>query len=155
MRLATATIVLLLAAPAHGTGLGGRIKLDAIGYRAAGDSIDAMLGHRTSEELAAQLRLNLTRQWGPWALDTAWQIDTRHGSAVERDSDIAASYPSAVFSGADDSYLDLEDTLVDRGATLASQRLDRLSLAYVGLNLAGASAPSHAVYAEARVIIGR
>ena len=130
MRLAAAAIVLLLAAPAHGTGLGGRIKLDAIGYRAAGNSLDAALGHQTSGELATQLRLNFTRDRGPWTLDAAWQIDARHGSAVARDSDIAASYPSAVFNGADDSYLDLDDTLVDRSATRASQRLDRLSLAY-------------------------
>jgi hypothetical protein len=130
MRLAAAAFVLLLAAPAHGTGLGGRIKLDAIGYRAAGNSLDAALGHQTSGELATQLRLNFTRDRGPWTLDAAWQIDARHGSAVARDSDIAASYPSAVFNGADDSYLDLDDTLVDRSATRASQRLDRLSLAY-------------------------
>ncbi|MGA8261420.1 MAG: hypothetical protein WB783_14505 [Arenicellales bacterium] len=131
MRPAAVLVALLIAVPAHAADVGGRIKLDTIGYQARGGSIDAALGHRAAGELAAEARVNIKESRGPLKFDAAWVLNARHGSAVERDRAIAGSYPSLAATGVDDSFLDLDDTLVDGGATQVSQRLDRLSIAYL------------------------
>lgn len=130
MRVAAALALLLSAAAAQAADVGGRIKMDAIGYDAGGDTPDAALGHKTSGEVAAQLRLELSQDYSPWQFDAAWQLDARHGSAVERDHGIAAAYPALPYAGSDESYWDLTDSLTNSGANQVIQRLDRLSVSY-------------------------
>jgi hypothetical protein len=121
-----------VATSAQAADIGGRIKLDAIGYNAGPDTIDAALGYENSNELAGQLRLELSQAITQWKFAAAWQIDARHGSAVERDHDLAANYPVLAYAANDDSYWDLTDEQVDSGINQTIQRLDRLNVSYTG-----------------------
>jgi hypothetical protein len=112
--------------------MGGRIKLDAIGYNAGPDTPEAELGYENSNELAAQLRLELSQTLAAWKFMAAWQLDARHGSAVQRDHALAANYPALSDNNTDDSYWGLTNNLADSGINQSSQRLDRLNLTYTG-----------------------
>jgi hypothetical protein len=130
MRAEILSLVLLLSAPAQAAGIGGRVKLDALGYDAGADSAEAALGYRHSSELAGQLRLSLSQQRQRWQFQIAWQLDVRHGSAVAREHALAGTYPALADTGTDTSYWDLEHTSTDSESNAISQRLDRLNLAY-------------------------
>ncbi|MGD8568187.1 MAG: hypothetical protein PVJ39_08880 [Gammaproteobacteria bacterium] len=132
MRLAIVSfsLALLFITPAQAADLGGRFKLDAIGYDAGPDTPEAGLDFERSNELAAQLRLEWRHNVSPWDIDVAWQFDSRHGSAVEKDYAMAASYPFLSYSADDNGYWDMTDDLVDGGATYTTQRLDRLNVSY-------------------------
>lgn len=123
---------LLFAASAQAADIGGRIKLDAMTYHAGPDTPEAALGFENSNELAAQLRLELNQDFSPWKFAAAWQLDARHGSAVQRDHAMAASYPALADNSDDESYWDLTNTLADSGIHQSTQRLDRLNLSYTG-----------------------
>jgi hypothetical protein len=125
-------LALLLSSTVQAADFSGRIKLDAIGYDAGASSPEASLGYETSSELAGQLRLALDQQLGQWAFQAAWQLDARHGSAVERDNAIAGAYPALAINSTDTSYWDLDQTVSDTDRTYSSQRLDRLNLSYSG-----------------------
>jgi len=114
---------------AQAANVGGRIKLDAIGYNAGPDTPEASLGYESSNELAGQLRLELNQTFTVWKFAAAWQLDVRHGSAVEKDHAIASSFPALAYNN-DDSYWNLTDTISDSGANDSSQRLDRLNISY-------------------------
>lgn len=124
-------IATLLATSAQAADVGGRIKLDAIAYNAGADTPEATLDYDSSSELAAQLRIELNQNFAQWKFAAAWQLDARHGSAVERDYAIATIYP-ALASINDDSYWDLTDNLADSGNNQSNQRLDRLNISYTG-----------------------
>jgi len=121
---------LLLSSSVQAADFSGRIKLDAIGYDAGPNTPDAALGYEHSSELAGQLRLEVNQQWQQWKAQVAWQLDARHGSAVERDNALAIAYPPLADISTDTSYWDLEDTITDTNRTYSSQRLDRLNLSY-------------------------
>jgi hypothetical protein len=121
---------LMFVTSARAAEVGGRLKVDGIGYDAGPDTPEAALGYESSNELAAQLRLEVHQNLSSWNIETAWQFDGRHGSAVEKDYAIATSFPLLSNSNYDDSYWDLTDDLVDGGATYTSQRLDRLNVSY-------------------------
>lgn len=131
MRAAICFIALLTAtAPVRATDFSGRIKLDTIGYDAGSDTPEASLGYQHSNELTGQLRLELQQDYQPWKFEAAWQLDARHGSAVERDQAMASSYPALASSDTNTSYWDLQDTVTDSNSNLSSQRLDRFNLSY-------------------------
>ncbi len=123
-------VLLFLSATAQAADLGGRFKLDAIGYDAGADTTEDMLGYKTSSELAGQLRVTLNQQWRGWKAQVSWQLDARHGSAVKRDQALAEAYPMLVGGSTDTSFWDLERTITDSDGNDASQRLDRLNLSY-------------------------
>jgi len=125
-------VIALLAVSAQAAEFGGRIKLDAIRYDAGSETPEASLGYQSSNEVAGQLRLELRQDVRHWTFAAAWQLDARHGSAVERDNAIATNYPMLATDGTDTSYWDMEDSITDSNSTRSSQRLDRLSLAYSG-----------------------
>jgi hypothetical protein len=120
------------ATSAQAANIDGRIKLDAIGNNTGPDTIDTVLGYENSNELAAQLRLELSQAITQWKIAAAWQLDARHGSAVQRDHDLAASYPALAYTSNDNSYWDLTDELADSGVNQTIQRLDRLNVSYTG-----------------------
>jgi hypothetical protein len=130
MRAAVCCIV-LLTSTAQATGFGGRIKLDAIGYNAGVDTPEAALGYQRASEFAGQLRLELSQDYRQWRFEAAWQLDARHGSAVERDNAIATNYPAFAIGDTDSNYWDLDRTITDTDSTHSSQRLDRLNLGYI------------------------
>jgi hypothetical protein len=121
---------LLLSNSVQAADFSGRIKLDAIGYDAGVETPEAALGYERSSELAGQLRLELNHQWQQWKMQVAWQLDARHGSAVERDQALATAYPTLAVTSTDTSYWDLDDNITDSNRTYSSQRLDRLNLSY-------------------------
>jgi hypothetical protein len=123
-------LALLLTSSVQAADFSGRIKLDAIGYDAGAESTEAALGYQTNNALAGQLRLELNHPWQQWKAQAAWQLDARHGSAVERDHALATTYPTLADTSTDTSYWDLEDTITDSNRTYSSQRLDRLNLSY-------------------------
>jgi hypothetical protein len=124
-------VLLFLSATAQAADLGGRFKLDAIGYDAGADTTESMLGYKTSSELAGQLRVTLNQQWSEeWKAQVSWQLDARHGSAVKRDQALVEAYPMLVGDSTDTSFWDLERTITDSDGNDASQRLDRLNLSY-------------------------
>lgn len=123
-------LALLLSSSVQAADFSGRIKLDALGYDAGADTAEATLGYQTSNELASQLRLELNHQWQQWKAQAAWQLDARHGNAVERKRALAAAYPALADTGTDTSYWDLERTITDSNNNVISQRLDRLNLGY-------------------------
>jgi len=125
--LILATLMLPVAAGA--ADLGGRLKLEADAFDAGSHTLEAAQDHETSAQLAGQLRLTLQKDWGKWNLDAAWQLDGRHGSAVTRDRELYARYPELAPAPGDD-LLDLDDVLVNGGATGVEQRIDRLSVGY-------------------------
>ena len=132
LALLTATMFAAwFAIPVQAADVGGRIKLDAIGDNAGADTLEALLGYETSSELAAQLRLELSQTVAQWKFAAAWQLDTRHGSAVEKDYAIATAYP-ALANTHDDNYWNLTDNLADSGDNQSTQRLDRLNISYTG-----------------------
>jgi hypothetical protein len=123
-------LALLLSSSVQAADFSGRIKLDAIGYDAGMETPEAALGYETSDELAGQLRLQLDQQWQQWKAQAAWQLDARHGSAVERDHALATGYPMLAETSTDTSYWDLEDSNTDSKRSESRQRVDRLNLSY-------------------------
>lgn len=123
-------LALLLTGTVQAADINGRIKLDAVGYDAGGQSIDAAQGYENSSELAGQLRLGLKQSLRAWTFQGAWQLDARHGSAVARDQAIAAGYPALAASPVDTSYWDWQDTIRDSNSNTSQQRLDRFNLGY-------------------------
>lgn len=126
----TLLFALLFAMSAQAADVGGRFKLDAIGYDAGANTPEAALDFKRSNELGTQLRLEWQRNFSPWNIEVAWQFESRHGSAVEKDYAIAAAYPLLSYNTDDNSYWDMSDDLVDGGATYTTQRLDRLNMSY-------------------------
>lgn len=125
-------LALLLSTSVQAADFSGRIKLDAIGYDAGSNSAEATLDYQHSDELAGQLRLEWSHQWQRWKAQAAWQLDARHGSAVQREHAIATVYPALAETSTDTSYWDLERTTTDRNDNIIRQRWDRLNLSYSG-----------------------
>ncbi len=130
MRIIFLLLVLLATTSARAVGFSGRFKLEANYYDAGADTPEAAVGHQSSSDLAAQLRLELNQSFGSWGIEAAWELDGRYGSAVERDTAVSAAFPSLNLSVDENDYWDLEGKLVDSNSTQSIQRLDRLSLAY-------------------------
>jgi hypothetical protein len=122
--------LLLSTSSVQAADFSGRIKLDAIGYDTGAQTPEAILGYENSSELAGQLRLALSQQLQQWRFQATWQLDARHGSAVQRDHALAATYPSLSATSTDTSYWDLEHTITDSNNNTISQWLDRLNLGY-------------------------
>ena len=120
-----------LAMPIQAAEIGGRVKLDAIGYNAGENTPESSLDYESSNELAAQIRLELNQTIAAWKFAAAWQLDSRHGSAVEKDNAITTAYP-ALASQYDDSYWNLTDKIDDSNVSQTTQRLDRLNMSYTG-----------------------
>jgi hypothetical protein len=130
MRIVILLLVLLATTSARAVGFGGRFKLEANYYDVGADTPEAAVGYQTSSDLAAQLRLELNQDLGPWGIEAAWVLEARHGSAVKREAAVAAAFPASSISAGENNYWDLDDELVDSNSTQSGQRLDRLSLAY-------------------------
>ena len=131
-RRAIGIIACLVACTASAASISGRIKVDAVGYDAGSRTLEQRLGYRTSSELAGQLRVELKQERAGLQLDTALQLDGRHGRAVERD---VAFEPLYFDVSPDESYWDLETSFARSSATITSGRLDRLNLSWSGSHL--------------------
>jgi hypothetical protein len=105
--------------------LHGRLELSDSGLFSSGDSIEAALGAKDSDEALANLRLTWEPTWGPWSL----QI---HGvTTIEGGPAVALSRADASFLPAPPAtWFNLTDTFTDRGDLLGQATIDRLALAY-------------------------
>ena len=72
MRFIFLLLVLLATTSARAVGFSGRFKLEANYYDAGADTPEAAVGHQSSSDLAAQLRLELNQRFGPWGIEAAW-----------------------------------------------------------------------------------
>ncbi|WKE65252.1 hypothetical protein PVT67_16545 [Gallaecimonas kandeliae] len=124
----------LLCFAAQGADLGGRVKVGGDWQDGGSQSLDEALGHKTSAETSAQLRLALAQSLGNWAFKAAWQLDGSQGSAVALAKDKAAAFPELA-QGSDDSLWDLQQGWRAGHDSQYQQRWDRLNLGYSGQNL--------------------
>ena len=103
----------------------GRLELQDAGLFARSDSIEAALGEQDGNDLLGNFRLIWEPTLGSLELRVSLRGSTEYGSMspLERaDAGLLPSPPSAWF--------DLTNTVDDRGDTLATQTIDRLSVAY-------------------------
>ncbi len=103
----------------------GRLELQDAGLFARGDSIEAALGQEDGNDLLGNLRLTWEPTWDRWSFSFHYVLSTEYGSNVplERtEADLLPTPPSTWFN--------LTDTFDDHGYTLATQTIDRLSVAY-------------------------
>lgn len=106
-------------------GVHGRLELqDAVSFNRP-DSLDAALGTEDHNDGLANLRLTWDPSWGSWSLDFHYLVTAQDGEDVglARDETGLLTIPPS-------TWLNLTDTFVDRGATIAQQGIDRLSLSY-------------------------
>ncbi len=135
MRILTLAVIWGIAVSAQALEVGGRVKVEALRNEAGPYTPEARLGHKISSEVAAQLRLEVLHNLNDWSFETAWLVDGRHGSAVEKEQELRKSYPDLANTGSDFGYWDLDETLVDDHEDSLSHRLDRLDLTYTKNNL--------------------
>ncbi len=123
-------LALLLCSSAQAAEFSGRFKLDGLAYDAGTQTPEASLDYKNTNEVAGQLRLILDQQIQQWKFQAAWQLDARHGSAVERDNALVFAYPALVADNTDNSYWDLERNISNNNSTQSNQRVDRLNVSY-------------------------
>ncbi len=123
-------LVLLLCSSVRAAEFSGRFKLDGLAYDAGTQTPEASLDYKNTNKVAGQLRLTLDQQIQQWKFQVAWQLDARHGSAVERDNALASAYPALVADNTDNSYWDLERNISYNNSTQSNQRVDRLNVSY-------------------------
>lgn len=103
----------------------GRIELEDVGSFNRSDSLDALLGTADHNDGLSNLRLTYDPSWGAWSLDVHYLVTAEDGEDVgilRRETALIPEPPA--------TWLNLTDTFENRGALLAQQGLDRLSLAY-------------------------
>ena len=115
--------------------LGGHLKYQytRIDYRA--DDLGALFGDDPADDNSLDLRLKAERRSGPWDLAAHYELLALSGDTVAtRRALDAAGFPQRDSpSGLPDDrrrLFDLTDQLIDKGRTVAVQRLDRLSVGY-------------------------
>lgn len=122
-------VLCLLCSAAQAADLGGRIRLGGSLSDSGSQSLDSALGHRSSEQADAQLRLTASRAMGNWSLEAAWQLDGRYGSAVALERDKVQAFPELA-PEEDDSYWNMQHSWKETQYSDIRQRWDRLSLGY-------------------------
>lgn len=134
MRRAAATALmlaaLLAAASAHADdAVHGRLEIGDSESFNRSDSLDALLGTPDHNDSLANLRLIWDPDWGRWSLDVHYFASLEDGETVT-----LLRAESALVPPPPATWLNLTDTLDDRGAQLVQQSIDRLSLGYATPN---------------------
>lgn len=143
LRRAGAAIMLAGAALAHADpwNIGGHLKLQVSQSYYEGDDLAALYGERDPTDFGLDFRLKAERRQGPWESIVHYEILGVGGDSLPARRAFAGAYPvlngTASANGLPNDkrrLLDLTDTLTDGNRTAAVQRLDRLSLGYLGEN---------------------
>jgi len=125
-----AALALSLALPfgpalAQSNDLHGRLEVQDAGQFAAGDSIEAALGARDSDEALLNLRLTWEPTWGPWSLQLHYVVSADDGVDVR-----LARAETGLLPAPPATWLPLTETFENHGPILATQTIDRLAIAY-------------------------
>lgn len=124
---ALALAALAVTAARAGAGeLHGRLALSDQFAAARTDSLTAALGARTSNDVAADLRLTWAARKGPWDVAVDYEATVQAGAGVAAAQRQAALRPAA----APATLFDLTDTVGDGESSRLTQTIDRLSLGY-------------------------
>jgi hypothetical protein len=106
-------------------GLHGRFEFqDALEFSRA-DSLTAQSAGTPANDVLANLRLTWEPVWGPWSFMAHYLLTFDNGpdvSTARAEADLVGTPPR--------TWLTLGNTFIDRGATQATQGLDRLALGY-------------------------
>ncbi len=105
--------------------LHGRLELSDSGLFSNGDSIEAALGAKDSDEALANLRLTWEPVWGPWSLQIHGVATIEDGPAVALSRAEATLLPAPPAT-----WFNLTDTFASRGDVLGQASIDRLAVAY-------------------------
>ena len=112
-------------AQASDNGLHGRLELQDALQVSPGDSLDAALGAREANDALANLRLIWEPTWGRWsfALHDVLSVQVGPSVAIARSERTLIPEPPT-------TLLNLTATLADHDRVLATDTIDRLSVAY-------------------------
>ena len=130
-RLAPIAVVALLlpALSAQAEPVHGRLQLQDVYAREGSQSLAAALGARQRNDVLGELRVSWAPRIGTWSFDAAYTIGFDAG-------DGPAYAPLAILPAAPPrSWWDLTDTFIADRRLTATQRIDRLSVAYTGTHL--------------------
>jgi hypothetical protein len=113
------------AARADSNDIHGRFEVADSGSFARSDSIDALLGLQNRDDLSGNLRLVWEPSRGRWSLALQYVATLQEGDSVP-----LSRAESALLPAPPATWFVLTDTFIDRGRTLGTQGIDRLSIAY-------------------------
>ena len=118
----------LLGGTANAEPLHGRLQLQDVFAQDRSQSIASALGARTRNDVLGDLRLNWSPHWQDWNLDTAYRAgfdvgDTPRFTAQQNSLGVFPAAPPA-------TWWDLSNQFIKGRRVSATQRIDRLSLAY-------------------------
>ena len=119
---------LLAAGAAQAEPVHGRIQIQDVFAQDDAQSLANALGARTRNDVLADLRLSWSRRWDAWHLDAAYRVgfdagDSPRLSALEKALGVISDAPPP-------TWWNLSNTFIDDRYLTASQRIDRLSIAY-------------------------
>jgi hypothetical protein len=128
-RLAALALLGALAAGAaqaqSDNGLHGRLELSDSGLFSQGDSVEAALGAKDSDEALASLRLTWEPTFGPWSLQVHGLASVEDGPAVALSRAEASVLPTPPAT-----WLNLTATFANRDNLEGQATIDRLAVAY-------------------------
>lgn len=114
---------------AHGNGLHGRLELQDAAAWSGDDNVETALGARTRNDAAADLRLAWEPSWGAWSAQVHYEATLLYGDGVPIARKAGGLLPAPALN-----WARLQTVLVDQGRTLATQRIDRLAIAWSSPN---------------------
>ncbi len=119
---------LLAAGAAQAEPVHGRIQIQDVVAQDDAQSLANALGARTRNDVLADLRLSWSPRWDAWHLDAAYRVgfdagDSPRLSALEKALGVFSDAPPL-------TWWNLSNTFIDDRYLTASQRIDRLSIAY-------------------------
>ncbi len=124
-----------LAHAAAGSTFKGELKFRSLYVDVPSDSLTRALGVGSHWDNALNLRLMGDGQPGSgWSWDAAWVLDLRRGEGVRLDRRLYGYDPALYAPVERRNWWDLQHSFTDKGEHYAAQYVDRLSLAYTGVN---------------------
>ncbi|WP_293677196.1 hypothetical protein [uncultured Phenylobacterium sp.] len=121
---ALAALALCLGSPARAEPIHGRIEVQDTAAFAREDSLDAALGARNRNDLAADLRLTWEPSWDRWSFSVHYNASASYGDSAR------LARARGPLTAPPATLVDLEDTFADDGHLTGSHRIDRLALTY-------------------------
>lgn len=103
----------------------GRLELQDAGAFARGDSIDDVLGAKNRNDFSGNLRLSWEPRWENWSVSFHYVVAFDDGDNVRLQRAEKTLLPEPP-----PTWFNLTETFVDHAQVVATQKIDRLSIAY-------------------------
>jgi hypothetical protein len=126
--LAALTLGLVLAgagARAQSMDLHGRLEFQDAGEFTRSDSLQSALGAQQSNDALGDVRLIWAPTWNRWSVEIDGLVTAQNGPDVR-----LARAETGLLPTPPSTWFDLSEDIVNRGPTVVTASLDRLSLAY-------------------------